>query len=167
MPPLRRNRAASTDVAPLDDGKPLATARPTRREHFASARGPHPRAKTVHARTPTCLWLIGALHDRIPSPARNGTNKRSRGIGWPAHESINTYARCPRGALGLSFARFHASRSDLRTFPSGVAGERSCLASRVREERRCARAGGRRGAVEHQAALGGRPWRAAARALPP
>ena len=54
----------------LDDDDALAATRATGREHFAATRRLHARAKTVHPRATTCLRLVRALHDRVPSPRK-------------------------------------------------------------------------------------------------
>jgi len=63
------------NVAALDDGESLATTRATRGEDTAAAGRLHPGAKSMYARATTGLWLIRALHDRVPSPLGNRANR--------------------------------------------------------------------------------------------
>src|SRR5260221_11989636 len=62
-----RRSLAACITAWLDDSEALATTRPPRGEDLAAPRRLHARAKTVNARTATGFWLIGTLHDRVPS----------------------------------------------------------------------------------------------------
>jgi hypothetical protein len=112
MSASRRKRAASTRSAALDDGEPLAATRATRREHAPAAGRLHPRTKSVHTRSAACLWLIGALQDRVPSPA--GTTQQEAAVCAGEHSSSASDTR-------WGIVRGLPRASDLSGLPFGVA----------------------------------------------
>jgi hypothetical protein len=67
---VRRKRAAFNIFPDSGDGQALASTCATRRKNFAATCRPHSRAKTVHSRAATRLWLIRALHDRPLLPVK-------------------------------------------------------------------------------------------------